>query len=85
MNTVNIETLSGGGLVTDLDGGEESKLAHNLLALDELELGILIAWVYLDARLEVPEGILGLENGGIGSSAAVVCLCGYNICCQLLF
>lgn len=75
MDAVNIESFSCRGLLADFDGGEEGELAHDLLALDEFELGILITGVDLDTGLEVLDRLLGLQNGSIGSSATVVCLC----------
>lgn len=69
---VDIETLGGGQLIADFDSGEEGELAHNLLALDKLELGILVIGGNLDAGLEVLDGFLGVQDGGVGGSAAVV-------------
>lgn len=71
---IDIETLGGGQLITDFDSGEEGELAHDLLALDQLELGILVIGGDLDAGLEVLDGFLGVQDGGVGGSATVVSL-----------
>lgn len=71
-----IETFCCRGRIADLDSSEEVELAHDFLALDELELGILVPWVNLRARLEILEGILGSEYGGMGESTAIIGL--YN-------
>jgi len=49
-------------------------LAHNLLALSELLLGIAVVRVELDALPEVLDGIFGPQDGGIGCRAAIVSL-----------
>lgn len=69
-----VETIGGGRGIGDLDRSEEIELAHNLLALDELELRILVSRLDLGARLEVLEGIFGSQNGGMCNGAAVVSL-----------
>lgn len=69
-----VETIGGGRGIGDLDGSEEVKLAHDLLALDELELRILVSGLDLGARLEILESVFGPQDGGVGDGAAVVSL-----------
>lgn len=69
-----IKTFSSRGRIADLDSGKEVVLAHDLLALNELELGILISWVDLRARLEILQGVLGSEHGGMSDRTAVISL-----------
>lgn len=69
---VYIKTFCSRRRIADLDSGEEVELAHNSLALNELEFGIFVPWVDLRARLEILEGILGSEHGGMGESTAVI-------------
>lgn len=69
---IDIEPIGGGQLIADFNSGEEGELAHNLLALNKLELGILVIGGDLDAGLEVLDGLLGVQDGGVGGSATVV-------------
>lgn len=69
---LDIEALSSRQLIPDFDSGEEGELAHNLLALNKLELGILVIGGNLDASLEILDGFLGVQDGGVGGSATVV-------------
>lgn len=73
---VDVEALGRRGLVAHLDGGEEVELAHDLLAFRQLELGVLVVRVQLDALLEVLERLLGPEDGGLREASPVVGLRG---------
>lgn len=69
---VDVEALGRRGLVAHLDGGEEVELPHDLLTFGQLELGVLVVRVQLDALLEVLERRLGPEDGGLGEASPVV-------------
>ena len=69
---VDIEALGGGQLIANFNSGKEGELAHNPLALNQLELGILVIGGDLDAGFEVLDGFLGVQDSGIGGSATVV-------------
>lgn len=56
---VEIETFRCRRFISDLDGGEEIELAHNLLAFRQLELRILIVGLEPGAGFEVLERFLG--------------------------
>lgn len=67
---VDIKALGRGGLVADLDGSVEGELADDLPALVELELGVLVVRVELDALFEVLDSVLGSDNRGVGKATA---------------
>lgn len=69
---IDIEAFGGRWFITNIDGGVEVQLAHDLLALGMLKFGIFIAWVELDAFLEVLNCVLGFQDSGIGDCAAEV-------------
>lgn len=69
---IEIKSLGRGGLITNLDGGEEGELAHNLLAFLQLESSILVVRIQSDTFFEVIECLLGLENGGSREATSIV-------------
>jgi len=60
VHRLDVDALGSRRLIANLNGSEEGLLAHHPFALNQLELGILVCWVDLDACLEVANGILGL-------------------------
>lgn len=62
---INVQTFGSRGFVANLNGSIEVELSDNLLAVGELELGILIVGVELGDQLEVTKSIFWLENGSV--------------------
>jgi hypothetical protein len=73
-NRIQIKTFRRGRFITNVDSGIKILLAHNPLALSELELSIFIVRVELNTFLEILHGIFRLEDSSIGYRAAEVSL-----------
>ena len=73
-DSIEVEAFGGRGLVAHFYGSVEVELSHDLLAFGKLELRVLVVGVQLRAFLEIFEGILGLENGGVGDGTAEISL-----------
>lgn len=69
-----IEAFCCRGSIFNFDGLEESVALDNLLAVGEADLCQSIVGCLLYDQFPVTEGLVMLQNGSVGGSAAVVCL-----------
>lgn len=76
---VKVETFGRRRLIANFDSSIKVELAHNLLALGKLNLGIFVVGIQSRAFLEVLQGILGFQDGSIGDGAAEISLGGMHI------